>query len=620
MSPDDLIRTSAPITLKAARSASKPTRISILAYTGGVMDVPYFGPLVIDLAGLKPLPAQLPLLADHDTRLDQIIGHGAPKLARGQLVINGTLVTTEAAQLVTQLARDGLELRASVGVKPIQTRYIRKGETITVNSRTITAQGPLMLVLKGQLAETSIVAVGADGTTSVSIAATRGNNMRKRLTDNSPAADPNVPDTGGSDDPATIERQRAAGVMRVAQGNPEIAARAVAEGWDVQRTELEVLRASRPGSPIPATAGAGLPSGPPSQILACAALLHAGHHSVAEKSFGAEYCTRAADLRITSSIDMCRAALLLEAQQIPRGRAELIRAAFSTSTLSGALEAATEREAMTAFREAPSAWRQIVKTRPSPDFREREGLRPYFKGGRLEQVGQDGEIKHAAIDKDSYAFKVETFAKMFAVTRQTIINDDIGAIFELLQELGRQANRSIADAVAALILANPDNFFHADNNNLISGADSALAVTGLGLAVKALREQTDSDDKAIDVEPKTLLVPPALEATGRQVLASQGILIDGNDSAVVVPDGNPWKGIANLAVDARLAAEAAVWYLFADPNNVPAIVVSFLNGKEGPTVEQDDTDFNTLGRQFRCYIDYGVDDADPRGAVKSEGS
>jgi len=619
MSAPDLIHTCGPVTLKAARSASKPTRVNILAYTGAVIDVGYYGPIVIDLAGLKPLPDQLPLLADHNTSLEQIIGHGVPKVSRGQLTISGALATTETAKLVAQLARDGLAFRASIGVKPLQTRPVRKGDVITVNNRTITAERPLMLVLRGQLAEVSIVAVGADTDTAVSIAATANTAM-----DTPPPTNNTSPtDSGGAPDPAAIERQRAGGVMRVAQGHPEIQARAINEGWDVQRTELEVLRASRPGAPGfngPSINPASLPGGPPSHILAAAALLHAGHHQVAESSFGADFCTRASDLRITSSLDLCRAALLLEMADVPRDRAELIRAAFSTSTLSGALAAASEREAMTAFREAPSAWRQIVKTRPSPDFRERQGLRPYFKGGRLEQVGQDGEIKHAAIEKDSYDFKVETFAKMFAVTRQTIINDDIGAIFELLQELGRQGARSIADAVAALILANPDDFFHADNGNLISGADSALAVKGLGLAVQALREQKDSDDKAIDVEPKTLLVPPALEATGRQVLASQGILIDGNDSAVIVPDGNPWKGIANLAVDSRLTDNPAEWYLFADPRNVPAIVVSFLNGKEGPTVEQDDTNFNLLGRQFRCFFDFGVDDADPRGAVKSAGS
>jgi len=619
MSAPDLIRTTGLVTLKASRNPAKQARISILAYTGAVIDVGYYGPIVIDLAGLKPLPEQLPLLLDHDNRVEQIVGHGLPKVSRGKLNITGVLVTTETAQRVVQLARDGLAFRASIGVKPLKTRPVQKGDVLTLNNRTITAERPLLLIVKGQLAEVSIVAVGADTDSAVSIAAKGGTSMPNHPpTNNTPPAE-----NGGPPDPAAAERQRAAGVMRVAQGHPEIQARAVADGWDTQRTELEVLRASRPGSPAfngPAASPANLPAGPPSHILACAALLHAGHHHVAEQSFGAEYCTRASDLRITSSIDLCRAALLLEMQEVPRDRAELIRAAFSTSTLSGALAAAAEREAMTAFREAPSAWRQIVKTRPAPDFREREGLRPYLKGGRLEQVGPDGEIKHAAIDKDTYPFQVKTFAKMFAVTRQTIINDDIGAVFELLQELGRQGARSIADAVAALILANPDNFFHADNGNLIDGADSALAVKGLGLAVQALREQKDSDAKAIDVEPKTLLVPPALEATGRQVLASQGILIDGNDSAVVIPDGNPWKGIANLAVDSRLADQAAEWYLFADPRNVPAIVVSFLNGKEGPTVEQDDTNFNLLGRQFRCFFDFGVDDADPRGAVKSAGS
>ena len=66
-------------------------------------------------------------------------------------------------------------------------------------------------------------------------------------------------------------------------------------------------------------------------------------------------------------------------------------------------------------------------------------------------------------------------------------------------------------------------------------------------------------------------------------------------------------------------ASSKAWYLMADPNRLPAIEVAFLNGVDRPTVEKTDADFNTLGIQFRGYIDFGVREQDWRGALKAKG-
>jgi hypothetical protein len=50
------------------------------------------------------------------------------------------------------------------------------------------------------------------------------------------------------------------------------------------------------------------------------------------------------------------------------------------------------------------------------------------------------------------------------------------------------------------------------------------------------------------------------------------------------------------------------------------VVVSFLNGVETPIVEESDAPFNQLGKQYRCYLDVGVDFAEKRGSVKSKGA
>ena len=88
------------------------------------------------------------------------------------------------------------------------------------------------------------------------------------------------------------------------------------------------------------------------------------------------------------------------------------------------------------------------------------------------------------------------------------------------------------------------------------------------------------------------------------------------------PTGNPWTGQLELAVEPRLSAAAggsdAAWYLTANPATVPAMILSFLNGVENPTVERIQHT-ESLGIKYRAYLDFGADLGDYRGAVKMKG-
>ncbi len=91
------------------------------------------------------------------------------------------------------------------------------------------------------------------------------------------------------------------------------------------------------------------------------------------------------------------------------------------------------------------------------------------------------------------------------------------------------------------------------------------------------------------------------------------------------PSANPHVGKFDVVSSTYLSNESftgnssKAWYLLADPNRLPAIEVAFLNGVDQPTVEKTDADFNTLGIQFRGYIDFGVREQDYRGAIKLKG-
>ena len=91
------------------------------------------------------------------------------------------------------------------------------------------------------------------------------------------------------------------------------------------------------------------------------------------------------------------------------------------------------------YRATPSHWRAICARRSVPNLESRYAVRPYLTDGMLEQVSPDGKIKTASLDEEAYSFKADQFAKLFSVTRVSIINDAIGSVFALQGDLGRNA-------------------------------------------------------------------------------------------------------------------------------------------------------------------------------------
>ena len=136
---EELLLSAAEVEIQAT---GKSPAVSIVAYTGGQMVVPGWGPLVIDLAGVDVSASQISILADHDSTLRGVVGFGRASVANGKLLVAGTIApTTGAARQIIELARSGFQFQASVGVAPSEWERVRAGELVEVNGRAIRATG-----------------------------------------------------------------------------------------------------------------------------------------------------------------------------------------------------------------------------------------------------------------------------------------------------------------------------------------------------------------------------------------------------------------------------------------------------------------------------------------------
>ena len=435
---------------------------------------------------------------------------------------------------------------------------------------------------------------------------------------------------------SAADADRVAAIRAMCGPDTLTASEAIAGGWDLPRTkmkmELNAVRASRMSGPISTVISSGDPTGPSSRrrhgpqptkqnaLLQASLMIRAGHYDAAVAHFGTAVAHQGEDLGLRSLVDAAKFHLAASGRpDVPNATDGIVNLALraegpSTYSFANALADTVGRVVSHIYETVPATWVQFCAKKPLKDFRPQTGVRPSYYADLL-KVAEGGEIQHAnADDKATYKFNLDTYARMFAVTRHTLINDDLGILDQLPLSMGRGAARALASLIYTTLAANAGSFFGTANKNLMAGGGSALSITSLATAVQKMREQKSLEGDYLSIAPTTLLVPPALEVTALQVLNSTQLY----RTADQAPMGNPFANSQiNLAVEPRLTSPE--WYLFG-PMSAESVVVGFLDGKDTPTIESSTLDFDQLGAQFRCYHDFAAALADPTGAVRSAGA
>ncbi len=644
------------------QASGKGRKFSILAYSGGLLRVDGFSfPVVVDLAGLQA-SAAVPIILDHSPSTETTIGQTSDIRNDGKRLVLAGQVTGKSQRVQDVIAQHdaGYSWQASIGCSVELSQDVPAGQRVSVNGQTFV--GPVIVARRTVLRETSVLPVGADATTQVNLAAKAASIEGKRVMkfedyvislgldpatltpeaaaalkvafENQPEPADGAPALSNPQAAAaavlnlrataTAELRRHAEINARCVGFPHIAATAIDAGWSPLETENHVLKARFTSmTPSNFRSGSGHSGGITKNTLSASLMLRAGGESVAVKAFGADVCQQARDLRCSNLNDLAAHALTLAGHD-PRSypnNDQMLRAAFSTSSLPSILGDSVGKSLVAAYEETTSEWKTFCHIGNAESFRDQKGVRPAAIAS-LEEVGAAGKVPHGNLrEEDTFTWHVATFAKMLSVTRHQIVNDDLGFISELSPMLGTAAGRSLNDLIWETILGGQTaNYFSSGNANLATTA-SALSVSTLGAAVAAMRNQRDDNGYDLNISPVALVVPPALEMTARSLLNSAEVL---GTSGV---NGNPVQGIVpNLIVEPRISnttrfanATAIQWFLFGAPKD-RAITVGFLKGQQTPTIETADTDFNTLGIQLRVYHDYGVALADPRGAYKAVGT
>jgi hypothetical protein len=84
--------------------------------------------------------------------------------------------------------------------------------------------------------------------------------------------------------------------------------------------------------------------------------------------------------------------------------------------------------------------------------------------------------------------------------------------------------RSLSDLIYKVLLANAASFFGSPHANYDEGAGTALSATSLAVGIARMMAQRDDEHRDLDIRARTLLVPPELQQTAKELLQSNFIL------------------------------------------------------------------------------------------------
>lgn len=286
----------------------------------------------------------------------------------------------------------------------------------------------------------------------------------------------------------------------------------------------------------------------------------------------------------------------------------IVGRALTTTDLPALLVETSRRTLMEAYEAAPETWRDFAATGIATDFKDSKAVG--FEGDvELKKIPEYGEYTDGRLAENAETYRVETFGRKLVISRQAIINDDLGALTQVPRLYGEACARLCGDVAYAALLGNVlmgDNkpLFHADHRNLYTGKGGVPTVANLGEVVTGMKSQKDSFGNAITVLPKVFLTGVGLEVACDQFFNTQlqGAGIIGTQAQPLVHNpygGNFFKRVHDRRFD-ELAPNA--WVLAALNGTV---TVFFLGGVEAPYIENNDN-FDTDGFESKVRMDVGA--------------
>jgi len=290
------------------------------------------------------------------------------------------------------------------------------------------------------------------------------------------------------------------------------------------------------------------------------------------------------------------------------------RAMHQTSDFPNLFANVINKRLLDQYARQQRTWQPLVIERDLSDFKTvNVGSVGDFPA--LLQVNEGAEIEEGTFSEGNESYKLLTFARIISVSRQMIINDDIGAIIRVIDGIARAGSNKLSDLVwsiyknghSTVLMSDAKALFHADHANI--AVSNAAVSTGLASMRQFLKKQTSLDGEFLDLMPKYLITGVERDD---EVEKAQSIRIV---PAQASNDNTFASKLVHIS-DPRL--DAAPYFLQAE--GAPAVEVGYLEGTGRGIYTESRLGFNVDGMQVKARLDCNAKAVDYRTVVRSAGT
>jgi hypothetical protein len=265
------------------------------------------------------------------------------------------------------------------------------------------------------------------------------------------------------------------------------------------------------------------------------------------------------------------------------------------------------------YEQAPRTFLPFCRRVNLPDFKQASRVQ-LGEAPALNEVSENGEFTYGTIGEGREVYQLATYGRIVAISRQAIINDDLGAFTRVPQLMGNAAANLESNTVYTILTGNPtmgdsELLFSTAHANF-QGTGSAPDVSTIGAAMTAIGSQTGLDASTYLNLQGRYLIGGWLTHTLRAQYTSP------NFQPTAQSGVNPYTGLIPIT-DARITDTS--WYVSADPSQIDTIEYAFLDGQDGVYTETR-IGFEVDGVEIKARHDFAAKAVDYRGLYRNDGS
>lgn len=311
------------------------------------------------------------------------------------------------------------------------------------------------------------------------------------------------------------------------------------------------------------------------------------------------------------------------------GIARKILASHTTSDFPLLLANTAGKVLRAAYQVAPVTWNRWCKVGSVSDFKQ-ASRHTVGSFSSLLTKPERGEYKQGTIGEEREPITAITKGRYISLSREMIVNDDLGGFADMSRKMGRSAARTVEADVYTLLtsasgagptMSDTGAFFNATaittaggHANLTSSG-TAISVASIAVGEAAMMAQKDKSlADFVFIQPRVLLCSPAKKQIAWETVNSLTDVASSNANKK-----NYVQAQMNLEVVASPYLSGNPWYLFSDPSDVEAFEVAFLDGVQEPFIDEE-VEFMTDAMNMKVRLDYGVAAIDWRGGYRNAGA